>query len=69
MADPDYLRHLLEHYQLKLEDCNTEVTDKQLLQISLSCCKKWRLLYPLLDMKEIDVASIGKRKMRNKIIF
>ena len=47
---------LLEQYGLCEEECNGKVTDEHLLTISRSYCKKWRSLYPYLDMKRIDVA-------------
>ena len=56
MASDSELKSLLEHYRLKEEDCSKKVTDKHLQKIC-SFCKKWRCLYPYLDMERIDVYS------------
>ena len=51
---------LLEQYNLGKEECSKKVTDKHLVTISSSYCKKWRFIYPYLDMTSTDVTNAEK---------
>ena len=50
----------LRSYKLGEEEYNTKVTDKHLVTISSSYCKKWRSLYPYLDMTRTDVTNANQ---------
>ena len=45
-------------YQLAEKDCDGAVSEVHLLEISRSCCKKWRLLPAHLEMREVVVDDI-----------
>ena len=43
----------MEHFQLREEDCERKLSDKQLDEIALSYCGKWEPLRSQLEMEEI----------------
>lgn len=51
---------LLEHFKLKKEDYNLEVSDRHINDISRSHCRGWKFLPPHLEMKNIVMEDIDR---------
>ena len=54
------LSSLIERFELREEDCEKKMSDKQLDKIALSYCRKWELLCSQLEMEEIVEHDIKK---------
>ena len=50
-------------YQLTEANISRRVTDKHIAEISLSYCKKWRLLLSQFEMKNIVADDIGSKNI------
>ncbi len=61
MADStETLSSLMEHYQLKEEDCNRQISTLHLDEISLNFSRKWRFLPARLKMEDIVAYDIDR---------
>lgn len=60
----------MHQFQLTVEDCDKQVSDSHLEEISRSCCVKWRSLPSHLELPkvvsaDIDREHIGEEEKRN----
>ena len=57
---------LLSYFKLREEDCEKPVRDSHLDEISLKCCKDWRLLPSQLALEDIVVNDIDRKTCDEK---
>ncbi len=60
MDDPSDVIFLVNYYGLAEEDCNQQISDKHLKDISQSCCQQWRSLPSHLGLPDLMVKDIER---------
>lgn len=66
--------HLVERFQLTEENCDRQVSDSHLEDISRSFCSRWRSLHSYLELEDLVVRDIDREhkeeeEKRNDFFF
>ena len=57
---------ILNHFELRLEDCEQAIESSILDEISLKCCKDWKFLSSLLELEDTVVWDIDHKPVDEK---